>query len=511
MSSEVYVCVYAKEFPAQALLRLRPEMRSKAIAVMDGDPPFQRVCSLNKYARELGVVTGMSRSELEGFPSINILKRSPREEQTTCFGLLECAWTYSPRIEEIHSDAAFCCVLDMSGSEKLFGPPQIAASRIQEAFAALGLSCSAAVSSNFHAAVCLARGSRSCQTPVIAPTGAERQSLARLPLAVLDVSEEDTETFMQWGITTLGELAVLPEKDLIARLGQEGKQLRQLARGEYPHLFLPVEPIIELKEYLELDSPVDVLDSLLFGAGVMLEQLIERAKARVLCLAAVIAELGVEGGGIHTRIIRPAIPSNDKKLWLKLLHLDWISYPPQAAIISMSLTAETGQAGTLQLGLFSPQLPEPERLDVTLARIRAVVGEERVGSIELKDSHHPDEFHVKPFTLTGKPDRHDREVKMPATVMRCIRPPETVTMVSRNHVPHIFYFRGIAYEAENVYGPWRAAGGWWSDGHWSIEEWDIIARLRDSISTYPPKDNLLCCCMTREINTDIWQVSALYD
>jgi hypothetical protein len=37
-------------------------------------------------------------------------------------------------------------------------------------------------------------------------------------------------------------LATLPEKELNARMGREGKRLRQLWRGELPHLFQPTEP-----------------------------------------------------------------------------------------------------------------------------------------------------------------------------------------------------------------------------------------------------------------------------
>ena len=65
---------------------------------------------------------------------------------------------------------------------------------------------------------------------LIAP-GEEAQHLASLPLTVLDLTEEQAETFSLWGIHTLGMLAALPEKELIARMGQEGKRLRQLARG----------------------------------------------------------------------------------------------------------------------------------------------------------------------------------------------------------------------------------------------------------------------------------------
>jgi len=40
---QLYACLYAKEFPAQALLRLRPELYNLPCVVMDGEPPFDTV------------------------------------------------------------------------------------------------------------------------------------------------------------------------------------------------------------------------------------------------------------------------------------------------------------------------------------------------------------------------------------------------------------------------------------------------------------------------------------
>ena len=510
MSNEIYLCVYAREFPTQALLRLRPELRAKPVVVMEGEAPFQQVCSLNQHARKLGVITGMGRAEIDSFPSVIVLKRSVPVERTARLALLESAGSFSPRVEDISDNNTFGCVLDIVGTEKLFGSPQLIAKHAQESFAAIGVSSLAAVSCNFHTAVCLARGTYSYKSPIVVPPGAERQALSSLPLSVLNLSTELAETFSQWGVSTLGVLAMLPEKDLIARLGQEGKRLRQLARGEYPHLFLPIDPVFALEERLELDSPVEVLDSLLFGISLMLEQLIVRATARILSLAVVTAELGLDGGGVHTRVVRPALPTNDKQLWLKLLHLDWIAHPPQAAVVSMLLRAETGVVGKVQLGLFSPQLPEPGRLDVTMARIRAIVGEERVGGVELKDSHEPDGFCMKPFSVITSAPKQNPGPKLPAIVMRRLRPAEKVTMTLRNSCPHIFYFRGTAYETERNYGPWRAAGGWWTEGRWSLEEWDIVARLRNETFNDRTGSQLLCC-MTRDLINNRWQVQALYD
>ncbi len=424
MSDELYLCIYAREFPIQAMLRFRPELRQKPVVVIEGEAPFQQVCSFNHSAHKLGVITGMSRAEMDSFPSATLLKRSASEEQSTRLALFESAGNFSPRIEEIRGERTFCCVLDIAGSEKLFGPPQRIAMRIKESLATLGLRASIAVSSNFDTAVCLARGTSSNQSPLVVTTGAERQALAELPLSVLDISPEHAETFSQWGVTTLAILAMLPETNLIARLGQEGKRLRRLARGESPHLFLPIDPVFPLEERIELDTPVEVLDSLLFGVSLMLDQLIARATARILSLAIITAELGLDGGGLHTRIVRPALPTNEKQLWLKLLHLDWIAHPPNAAVVSMLLRAETGVVGKVQLGLFSPQLPEPGRLDVTMARIRAIVGEQRAGSVELKDTHEPDAFRMKPFSGITATANKLHEPKLPAAVMRRLRPAE---------------------------------------------------------------------------------------
>jgi protein ImuB len=297
-------------------------------------------------------------------------------------------------------------------------------------------------------------------------------------------------------------LAALPEKDLIARLGQVGKRLRQLARGELPHLFQPVEPGFTLSEQMELDSPVELLDSLLFVAGVMLDQLILRAKARIVALASVTITLALDGGGFHARTVRPALPSNDKQLWIKLLHLDLDAHPPPAAILAVSLDAEPGSTSKVQLGLFSPQLPEASRLDVTLARIRAIVGEENVGCAVLEDTHAPEGFRMEPFTVPSGDPVPIASIALRAAA-RQIRPPETAPVTFENGRLAMFFFRGRRYAIEWAYGPWLAGGEWWNRTLWNQEQWDLVAQAQDG--------STLHCCLVRDLIQGSWQVSALYD
>jgi protein ImuB len=506
---ELYACLVAREFPAQAMLRLRPQLREKAVAVMQGDPPLQSVCALNAKARRLGVAAGMTRVEIDTFDAVTTLERSSAEEAAARNMLLECAGTFSPRIEDLSAQndrSAFVCVIDIAGTEKLFGPPQALVQSLLRRVRALGVAVSIAVSSNFHAAICLARA-RPSHTTVI-PHGSESEALAPLSISVLNLSVEYAEIFALWGIRTLGALAELPEKDLVSRLGQEGKRLRQLAHGQHSHLFVPMEQEFRLEEWMELDTPVELLESLLFVIGMMLEQLILRATARVLALASVTVMLSLEGGASHARMVRPALPSNDRQLWLKLLHLDLEAHPPPAAILTLSLTAEPGSTSKVQLGLFSPQLPEAMRLDVTLARIRAIVGEDCVGRAMLTDTHRRDGFRMEPFTISsastsastvGRPNESSKSL----AAMRQLRPAEIVGVLLRGAKPVAFTFRDRRYDVEHVYGPWLSAGDWWNLSLWGFEQWDLIARAGDG--------SLLCCCVVRDLAQQAWQMVTLYD
>ena len=498
---ELYACLYAEEFPVQALLRVRPSLRNHACAVIEGEPPLQFVCSLNRKAHDLGIVRGMTQAEIDTFPQATILTRSKVEETSAKAALLECAGTFSPGVEDAGGDREFLCVIDITGTEKLFGHPYHLAEAWLKRVQALGIAARIVVSNNFHAAMCLVRGTPKNLVTVI-PAGKEASTLAPLPLSVLGLSEELAEIFSLWGIRTLGMLAALPEKSLIARVGQEGRRIFQMARGEFPHHFLPVEAEFKLEERMELEVPVELLTSLLFVIDVMLEQLTVRAAARALALATVTITLSLEGGAQYARSVRPALPSNDRQMWIKLLHLDMEAHPPQAAILALTISAEPGKTGKVQLGLFSPALPEPTRLDVTLARVRAIVGEKNVGRPELKDTHQPDAFRLAPFSVPPAICAQNI-ARPPRASMRQLRPPEQIVVTVRDRKPVAFFFREKHYFAEQAYGPWLSSGDWWNPQLWKFEQWDLLARTRDG--------GVLYCCLMRDLTQNCWQLAALYD
>jgi protein ImuB len=498
MNRELYACVHAAEFPAQALLRLRSDLGGEPVAVLEGRPPQQIVCALNRKARLRGALAGMTRLEAESIAGLKLLARSIENEAAAHAVFLESAAQFSPRIEETSRGTACAFVLDIAGTERLFGPPARLAQRLRSALAAAGFRVNLAIGTNFDVARMKAANSRGIS---VIPEGAESVALAHLPVSALDLRADLAETFALWGIRTLGQLAALPQDDLVARLGPQARSWHELAQGIAKHLFKPLEPELRLEEFCEFDTPVEQIDSLLFVGARMIDCLVARATNRALALALLTVRMKLEGGVRHECVIRPALASVDRMFLLKLLQLEIGAHPPRAAVTALTLTAEAGQSSLVQLGLFAPQTPEPSRLDVTLARLKAIVGEDRIGSPVLEDSHRADSFRVASFTVNGKTAEPDaRPARM---ALRRLRPPTLLRVTLRALRPAAFSDAESRFEVTDAYGPWRSCGCWWSAGLWDGEEWDVLAVKQDGTS--------VACILTCDRKRNAWHLEAFYD
>ena len=213
MPVPLYLCVHVRDFAAQTLGRLRPELRKRPVAILDGDPPLETVFALNQWARDLGIVLGMSRLQTESFDGISLSPREKQHEDSAFLILMHCGERISPRIEVLASpeenSSGATLILDVSASERLFGTPEQIAIALQRNMDAAGFEACIATSGNAYAAVLAARGFHG--TTVISP-GKEANILAPLPVTVLELEPEQQETFTSWGIKTLGALAASTTK-----------------------------------------------------------------------------------------------------------------------------------------------------------------------------------------------------------------------------------------------------------------------------------------------------------
>jgi protein ImuB len=498
-----FASIYVPNFPVAAALRAEPELQGRALAILEGKPPLEQIIAVNEKARHMGIAPGMTKAQAELCAELALRPRSALRESAAHAALLDCAQSFSPCVEDAACDTA---LLDLAGLESLFGSLPEISRALHNRTATLGLTANVAVASNPDAAMLAARGFPGIT--VISP-GKEAEQLAPLPTEVLFVTglaedrlQEDEnkstarllETLDRWGIRNLRGLAALPEVSLSERLGQEGLRLQQLARGAASRTLVPVEAPPIFEEAVELEHPIVLLEPLAFLLNRLLEQICARLDSRTLATQELRLTLDLENFSSRNqqsainhqqfvRTLRLPLPMLDAKVFLKLLQLDLNAHPPGAPIVKIHLAAEPARPRSAQGGLFRPPSPEPEKLELTLARIAGMVGENKVGALELLDTHHPEGFRMQRFVAEA-PRNNEREKaptpteeKSAVTALRRFRPPLRAHVTLENGQPtHLFCRNNIQGGVLWKAGPWRFSGDWWEHEAWSRDEWDIALR-----------------------------------
>ena len=195
------------------------------------------------------------------------------------------------------------------------------------------------------------------------------------------------------------------------------------------------------------------------------------------------------------------MPTIDRKFLLKLLQLEIAANPPAAAVTALTVTAEAGQSSKVQMGLFAPQTPEPSRLDITIARLKAIAGEDSVGTPVLEDAHRDGSFHMESFAADGRYESGSKGIQR--TALRRMRPPVPVQVVVRAHKPAMIHDGKQSYRVKDAFGPWRSSGCWWSISEWEIEQWDVLAEAQDK--------RMVVCLLVLDCARKQWQIEAVYD
>ena len=57
-----FACIFVPDFPVEALLRAEPELRTQAVAVLEGKAPLQKIFAVNQKARLVGISPEMTKS-----------------------------------------------------------------------------------------------------------------------------------------------------------------------------------------------------------------------------------------------------------------------------------------------------------------------------------------------------------------------------------------------------------------------------------------------------------------
>jgi nucleotidyltransferase/DNA polymerase involved in DNA repair len=220
---------------------------------------------------------------------------------------------------------------------------------------------------------------------------------------------------------------------------------------------------------------------------------------------------------IYEHALRLPLAMRDSKSLLRLWRLHLEAHPPASPIVKITMTAEPAKVRFAQSGLFVPLSPDPEKLEITMARMRHFVGAANIGSPELLDTHRPLSFRVGRFNpleaslpandfgessvssgaslgVSSGIYSADSASLLPATALRVFRPAMPARVEARDnsrdsargnsrdtshetmskvHAPARVYFGGVWGDVMAASGPWRTSGDWWTEDSWNQDEWDL--------------------------------------
>ena len=450
--------------------------------------------------------------------------------------LIDLAFTFSPLVERTAVDTV---VLDVAGQELLFGSPASSGQSVNDK---PEISCARSLANeiarratqmNFKVNVSIAanpdvavHAARSFYGVTVIPPGTELTALGSLPLKMLDYplagidqekAEEIRETLKLWGIRTFSDFAGLPLKGIAQRLGQEGVRLQKLAQGKSDRQLVLLQPPIGFEQSIELEHPVTELEPLSFIFARLLNQLCANLNEHALATSELNLRLKLEDRTEYERTITLPVPMRNSKTFLRLLLFDIESKPPEGAIIAVTIRAEPVKPRELQTGLFIPLAPEPEKLELTLARLAKLVGAENVGSAELLDTFRPDAFRMKSF---GRAGVRKKSRSNPASAIhnslcvmgfRVFRPPWPAQVQNMQGRPARINARGvnssylICGQVICASGPWRISGDWWRADVWARDEWDVAVNSSSS------QQSDVLCRIYRDLQSEEWFVEGVYD
>jgi protein ImuB len=191
---------------------------------------------------------------------------------------------------------------------------------------------------------------------------------------------------------------------------------------------------------------------------------------------------------------------------------------------------------SLQHTLFARAHPTPEQLSTLLARLGALMGQDRIGAAATVDSFRPGAFAMKPFATDHQSGRSSPEPPAFArcasfgvassasspelhSVLRRCRQPVPARVVAEHERPVRVTTDRRGYAGGSVVhaaGPWRTSGEWWApvkesravpphpphlpfQPYWNRDEWDVS--LSDG-GVYR---------IFRDRETDAWFVDGIFD
>jgi DNA polymerase-4 len=373
-----------------------PTLRGRPV-IVGGDPDARGVVSAASYeAREFGVHSAMPlRTAQRLCPHGVFLPGRFDRYHELSRQVMHIFASYTPLVEPISLDEAF---LDVSGSLQAFGDGKtIAAAIKRRVLDEAGLVVSVGVATNKLCAK-VASDLRKPDALVVVPPGEEAAFLAPLPVSRLwGVGPQSRQALADYGVTTIGQLAALPDGTLRRRFGSHGHALALRARGIDASPVTPGQAPKSVGHELTFDHDVTEPARLEATLLDLAESVASRLRRHHLAAGAVQLKLRYEGFDTITRQASLGHQARESEAFYRMgVLLLRKALAPDRAVRLIGLTA-INLTGAQQLTLFDAA-ERSDRVTSSIDAVRERFGDKAITRARLighRDQRRPD-FGMRP-------------------------------------------------------------------------------------------------------------------
>jgi protein ImuB len=333
-----------------------------------------RVVACSLAARQQGIKRGLRRREAQGrCPDLIVLSRNEAAEARAFEPILGAIESIAPGVEIGRPGLA---AIGIKGPTRYFGGETAVLHALSRTIGAHTNDVLIGVADGAFAAEQAARRGS------IVPSGKSGEFLANLPIDTLD--EPDlADLLKRLGIRTLGAFAALPAADVQVRFGPAGAWAHRQAGGADSRPIAARRPPIEFEVSIELEPPLDRVDTIAFTARGTIEQFVTDLAAHGLACTCFELIAQTDRGEETVRRWRhagvlTAVDVTDRVRWQLEGWLHRCAGEPNAPsgpINMLRLTPiETVPTGVHQRALWGGDGAVDERAHRALARVQTLLG-----------------------------------------------------------------------------------------------------------------------------------------
>jgi protein ImuB len=396
--------------------------------------------------------------------------------------LLSIAQQFSYSIEMLEDGILF----DVSGLQNLVGDADKISENILAELERNSVSGSIAVAETIDAATLLARDVRTrtgslsynpkskIQNPKSGGHIASPENFPQVPLGNLLIDNDTLNVFSDLGIKSIRDLRQIPRDELINRYGQQFKNILDVIEQKAGRLMTPNVKENRSGWGYQLDFPVDDFEQLIFILNHGLDNLLSQVEQCGFSTEQLDIFFKLQNKTERTYEIKTSFPTLEKTFWLKLINLRISLDPPESEIVAIRVTAHFTPPRPAQRGLYAVSRPDPEKMFLTINKLKKLVGEENVGVPVLLGQRVAQPFDLDAEAIpSGKEIQNPKsKIQNPAIAFSYFNPPIPAEVLVRDKKLIFLRTQYFSGHVAKYSGVWKANSKWW-DKSWKAEEWDV--------------------------------------